>query len=653
MKTVFRSLMLLGVACLLATPAPSLAQTPAVQAPGSRAIANIMNKTWPVAGRVATLKGVPVPHVKVEVKVVNVIGQFKTVDTNFQGEFRTEFTLNADAVKELAVEVTATQPEYRRAHEIIDFGNSGKTWEIHITLREADEDPDLISQAEFISTLAPRLKSLGASDGLSAAGEKDYARGVLEFLDRKSADRALPFFTKVVRRDDSCVPCRTMLGLAELDSGDWDGAERNFIEAIKEVRADPTKGRFEPLVAYGVMESWRHDPSKAGDFFLEAIKYTPQDPLALQEVGRSQLVLQNWASASDDLAKAVAVGAGPEVRLMRVQALLGAGDSEQALKEMTVYLGGRDVKKMPARVRQLWTRVEEAQNAAASKTVRSDVDAPVEDLLHAVPELQGLEAATGQQQLDAILGAVGKNVAALFRNFPNTVSLEEIHQEKLHRNGKVGATQDQKFHYLCLAPDQAWGPGFNEYRADLSGNIGTPRGLEEGFMLTSGFVSATLVFHPAHQPEATFRLLGSHRINGRDTFVIAFAQRPARARWNGTFKYGQTKVPTFSQGLAWVDTENYQITRLRTDLLKPLPEVRLEKETTEIDFGEAHFKDIAQGFWLPHEVTVSVDWNGRHLRNRHQYSEFKVFNVESKDKIGTPKASGENSNAARDPKAPL
>ncbi|MGD0695850.1 MAG: hypothetical protein ABSB82_13440 [Terriglobia bacterium] len=653
MKTVFRSLMLLGGACVLATPAPSLAQTPAVQAPGSRAIANVMNKTWPVAGRVATLKGVPVPHVKVEVKVVNVIGQFKTVETNFQGEFRTEFTLNADAVKELAMEVTATKPDYRRAHEMIDFGNSGKTREIHITLREAGEDPDLITQADLISTVAPRLKNLGASDGLSAAGEKDYARGVHEFLDRNDPDRALPLFAKVVRRDEACVACQTILGLAQLDSGDWDGAERNFVEAVKAIRADPTRGRSEPLVAYGVMESWRHDPPKAAGLFLEALKFAPQDALALQELGRSQLLLQNWASASEYLAKAISAGAGPEVRLMRMEALLGAGEAEQARQEMTSYLGGRDVKKMPPRVRQLWTRIEEREKVEAYKTVSSDVDEPVEDLLRAIPELQGLEAATGQQQLDAILGAVGKNVAALFRNFPNTVSLEEIHQEKLHRNGKVGGTQDQKFHYLCLAPDQAWGPGFNEYRADQSGNIGTPRGLEEGFMLTSGFVSATLVFHPAHQPEATFRLLGSQRINGRDTFVIAFAQRPARARWNGTFKYGQTKVPTFSQGLAWVDAENYQITRLRTDLLKPLPEVRLEKETTEIDFGEAHFKDIAQGFWLPHEVTVSVDWNGRHLRNRHQYSEFKVFNVESKDKIGTPKASGENSNAARDPKAPL
>lgn len=650
MKRVFRSLILLGGACLLATPASVFAQT---QAPVNRGIISVVNQTWPVVGKVATLQGNPVPHVKVQVRDADVMNQYKTVETNLQGQFRTEFLVNADQVKKLVVEVTATEPGYRRAHEMIDFGSSGKTWEIHLTLREAGEDPDLLTQADLISTVAPRLKNLGASDGLSAAGETDYARGVNEFLDRNDPYRALPFFTKVVRRDEACVACRTILALAQLDSGDWDGAERNLGEAVEAVRADPTRGRSEPLTAYGVMESWRHDPAKATGFFQEALKYAPQDELALQELGRSQLLLQNWASASDYLAKAISAGAGPEVRLKLVEALLGAGEGEEAHKEMLSYLGGRDVKKMSPRVRLLWTRIEEQQKVEAYKTVSSDVDEPIDDLLRAIPELKGLAPATDQRELQSILDAVGKNVSALFQNFPNTISLEKIHQEKLHRDGKVGGTQDQKFHYLCLAPDRAWGPGFDEYRDDLSGNIGTPRGLEEGFMLTSGFVSATLVFHPAHQPEATFRHLGSQKINDRDTFVIAFAQRPAKARWNGTFKLGQTKVPTFSQGLAWVDAENYQIIRLRTDLLKPLPEVRLEKETTEVDFGEAHFKDIAQGFWLPLDVTVSVDWNGRHLRNRHQYSEFKLFNVESQQKVGNPKELGENPNAAKDPKAPL
>jgi len=34
---------------------------------------------------------------------------------------------------------------------------------------------------------------------------------------------------------------------------------------------------------------------------------------------------------------------------------------------------------------------------------------------------------------------------------------------------------------------------------------------------------------------------------------------------------------------------------------------------------------------------VTVDWNGKHLRNEHHYSEFKLFQVEATEKQGKPK----------------
>jgi hypothetical protein len=383
------------------------------------------------------------------------------------------------------------------------------------------------------------------------------------------------------------------------------------------------------------MESWRRQPTNAAGYFVAALKYAPQDPLALQELGRSQLLIQNWGAADQYLSKALAAGAGPEVRLLRIEALLGEDQFQTANTEMTRYLDGRDVKKMPILVRQLWVQIQEGMKVeSAYLKAQPKGDAAIDYLHRPPPDLNGLEPASDQGQLDSILSAVGKTVAEFLRNFPNTSSLEQIHQEKLHRKQKGGATLDQKFRYLCLSAARDGGPGFEEYRADLFGIDALPQGLQDGFMRTSGFTSASLVFHPAYQPQAAFRYLGRQKVNGRDTYVIAFAQQPGKARLNGTFKSGQTTMKTFSQGLAWIDSQSYQITRLRTDLLKPLPEVYLERETTEIAFGEVHFKGMAEGFWLPQQVTVAVDWNGKHLRNEHQYSEYKLFNVEATEKIG-------------------
>jgi hypothetical protein len=236
----------------------------------------------------------------------------------------------------------------------------------------------------------------------------------------------------------------------------------------------------------------------------------------------------------------------------------------------------------------------------------------------------------------------------LIKNFPNTSSLEAIHQEKLGRKGGVSDTQDQKFRYLCLVPHEAWGPGFIEYRADFAGSEVIPKGLSEGFMLTTGFASAEIIFHPTYRSESTFRYLGRQNVSGRNTFVVAFAQIPGKAHIRGNFKNGSTSIATFSQGLAWINPDTYQIIRLHTDLLAPLPELRLEKETLNVDFTEVHFSHLKEAFWLPEEVTVTLDWNGKQLRNKHEYSDFKVFNVEASEKIGKPKASAKSSRGSQE-----
>ena len=105
----------------------------------------------------------------------------------------------------------------------------------------------------------------------------------------------------------------------------------------------------------------------------------------------------------------------------------------------------------------------------------------------------------------------------------------------------------------------------------------------------------------------------------------------------------QTSVTTISQGLAWVDTATSQIVRIHTELLAPLPELRLDKQTMDVDFHEVHFTHMNQTVWLPEEVLVSLDWNGKRLRNRHEYSDYKVFDVDASEKIGQPKGFAEPS----------
>ena len=602
-----------------------------------------------VEGVVATIKGEPICGAMIN--IVNDFGSpFRMVDTDGKGQFHTEYFLANLQSPQFSFTLTITKKGFRPTHRIINSQGPDTNLAAHITLRPPQEDPTLLSQAGLVDGVAPKLRQLSPSDGLSAKEEKDYARGVEEFLDRKRLDRALVFFNKVVDHDPSCTRCRTMRAMAELSWGDWEAADKDLGESVNAMIADKHLGRAEPMLAYGVLTTWEHTPAKASAYLTEALNYAPHDALALQELGRAQCLNYDWEDANETLKKAVAAGAGADALLLHTEALLWAGTAQEARNELNRYMNGRDIKRMPIRVRILSDHIREKEKdtvafAAADAKRRARGEEPLDYVNHPPKDLENLEPASDQSQLAPILNTVGQRVSELFKNIPNTICIEKIRQERLNHAGKTEATLDQTFRYLCLIPTLPSGPTPDEYRANSTGIPTVPRGLKENLMLSAGFVSGPLMFHPDYQGGSTFRYLGRQKIKGSTTHVIAFAQRPARAQICGSFNNGKTTKMTYVQGLAWIDDTTHQIVHLKTDLLYPLPQVKLDKQTTEIDFGEVQFASFPQKFWLPHDVTVTMDWAGQRFRNNHHYSDYLVFNVEQKEQIGNPKGKLHSSSA--------
>ena len=152
-------------------------------------------------------------------------------------------------------------------------------------------------------------------------------------------------------------------------------------------------------------------------------------------------------------------------------------------------------------------------------------------------------------------------------------------------------------------------------------------------MVTSGFASASLLFYPEYQAGATFRYLGQQSSNGRMCHVVAFAQTPAKAQMVERFNTDDGSVLVLFQGLAWIGADNFKIMRLRTDLLQPQTKIRLQRQTTEITYDPVQFKQVASALWLPSEVAVTLQWAGKTFHNEHKYSDFRLFNTQTQEKI--------------------
>ena len=261
---------------------------------------------------------------------------------------------------------------------------------------------------------------------------------------------------------------------------------------------------------------------------------------------------------------------------------------------------------------------------------RTLLDLPLPQLLKALPELRGLEPAANQEQLPLILREVGKGVEESYQDLPNVVAKEEVTQEQLEGiNGRVKQTFHRGFSYLVLAHNESGRETVTEYRVDAQGERIEPQGLVPGMSITEGFACMWALFFPGNQSESNFRYLGRQSLSGRETQVVAFAQRPGWSVVTGRSGWKGKSVVLLYQGLAWIDTANNRIIRMRLDLLAPRLDVKLEELTSQIEYAETRLAGTDTVLWLPLKVTVTTVANGEVFRNLHLYSNYKRFVVNS------------------------
>lgn len=258
------------------------------------------------------------------------------------------------------------------------------------------------------------------------------------------------------------------------------------------------------------------------------------------------------------------------------------------------------------------------------------LEEPLEQLIREIPELRGLEPAEDQDELPVILRGTGRTVEAFFKDIVSVVAHEEVKQERTNPNGKTTANRQRRYDYLILIDRDEKPPRVDEYRMNANGNPAEQEGLADGYSITSGFALKCIHFLPGLQWDSTFRYLGDQTMDGRDTFVVAFAQRPGRSTvtTNATGIWGT--VILLVQGIAWVDRSTFQILRMRTDLLAPRNDIGLEQQTTQLRLDEVQLAGVPKPLWLPSEVQVTMKFKGQYFRNEHRYPEHKLFRVSAK-----------------------
>ena len=272
-------------------------------------------------------------------------------------------------------------------------------------------------------------------------------------------------------------------------------------------------------------------------------------------------------------------------------------------------------------------------------------DVPLKQLIKQVPQLKDLHPAQSQQELPAILRKAGEQVDDFFRNVTDLTAREDITLGRLRQEKPFNRPEltGQNVHdsYLILKHGNKSRAEIAEYRMDAKGENFDQEVIKQGYLVTSGFALSCNYFSTGYQPESTFRYLGDQKLGAQDTYVVGFAQQPAKATLSVTMK-GRNGAPAHMlvQGIAWIDKTNFQIVRMRTDLLAPRKDVGLNQQTTEVTLNKIQLVDVDSPLWLPSTVKVYVEFtthDGNYdeyyelsYRNEHRYSDYQRYRVSSK-----------------------
>jgi tetratricopeptide (TPR) repeat protein len=241
--------------------------------------------------------------------------------------------------------------------------------------------------------------------------------------------------------------------------------------------------------------------------------------------------------------------------------------------------------------------------------------------------------------LDDVLQKAGERIQEFATNVDRFTATEILKQESINKWGSASSPQTRKFDYMVSVEDLP--PGHlhvEEFRNSHSLQPDFPDGVA-----TKGLPALVLIFHPYNAGAFDMTCEGLTRKNGTLGWQVHFRQRSDKPNLIRAYRSG-VNGKTYAlalKGRAWIAADTYQILRLETDLIAPLPQIRLATDHTVIEYGPVHFLDGKLDMWLPQSAEVYYDWRGRRSHRRHSFSNYLLFAVEDNQRITVPKIENE------------
>jgi outer membrane lipoprotein-sorting protein len=253
--------------------------------------------------------------------------------------------------------------------------------------------------------------------------------------------------------------------------------------------------------------------------------------------------------------------------------------------------------------------------------------------------LAGTIAGAQTDSLEKVLDRTSQRVSEFLSEFSNVKCTEQVTQEKFKPNGKRELEQQSSYDYLVMLTNAGGDMSVNESRLPVK-EAKVNRRQDISMLLSNGFATLFLVFHPYYINDFEFTDAGSETLDGHAARKIHFQHIP-NTRSVAALALRGREYPLELSGTVWVDPQNGNILRIEAGIGSTLEDIGMKTLQSSVRFAPAAFskdkdkdKDKDQPvYWFPTEAVIEVETPKQHWRNTHRFLTYKQFSVATEEHV--------------------
>ena len=471
-------------------------------------------------------------------------------------------------------------------------------------------------------------------------------------------------------------------GVSALKSGKWDEANKRLGAAYKLAPEDPDVNFL-----LGYLYFQKKDFGRAADFLGSATNLSPHNVQALTLLGRLSLQQEDYSRAVSNLEKAVLTdsdywvahdllaasylkqqkfdkardeaqlaitkgkGGATASQLVLGQALVNLGQRQEGIQALKDFVTASPKNPSVPQVKALIAQLEAASIPANEST--STVSLPVPTVTGVDPLIAAAEptfsvrpwqppaidlnkpsvAANVSCPADMI-ELTGKRVEEFVEDVSRIAAIEHLLHEQLDEMGDAITKETRTFNYVASFTESKQGSiAVDEYRQEHLGLADFPDQIS-----SSGFATLALVFHPKMRDSFEMVCEGLGDLRGQSTWMVHFKQREDRPAQMHDYRVGGELYSLKLKGRAWISADKFQIVRMESELVNPVPQVRLAGEHQVVEYGPVPFAKKKVQLWLPQSAEIYLDFRRHRYYRKHSFDHYMLFAVDADEKRKEPAA---------------